>query len=137
MIESPAFIISIQSKRLNRVDVTLLKSQDGEKSRFFIYSIYGYKNSSLPGVFRCDVGSQVALMWRLERAERHEPVWRAGALFRLPGGILPKGGSRPRSASRFPMRRARAQTPGCKHVWMKKQAKPSHAPFPHGGPVNY
>lgn len=73
MIETPAFIISIPSKRLNRVDVALLESQDSQKSHFFIYSIYGYKSSSLADISKSDICSQEALMWWLERAERQRP----------------------------------------------------------------
>lgn len=117
MIETPAFIISIQSKRPNRVDVTLLKSQDSEKSDFFIYSIYGYKNSSLPDISKMRHLVSSGPDVKTGAGREAEAVWRVGALFCPPG----RRGSRACSASRFLMQQTQAQTPAYKHIWMKKR----------------
>lgn len=111
MIETPAFIISIHSTRLNRADVTPLESQDSQKSPFFIYSIYGYKNSSLPDVSSWDIWSQMASMRRLERERGRRRACGVPELcFVLPGG------GHWRSASRF----SRRQTPAPERIWMKE-----------------
>lgn len=111
MIETPAFIISIHSTRLNRADVTPLESQDSQKSPFFIYSIYGYKNSSLPDVSSWDIWSQVASMRRLERERR------GGGRAACQSFVLSsRGGGHWRSTPRFPAR----QTPAPEHIWMKE-----------------
>lgn len=126
MIENPTFIISIQSKRLHRIDVTLFKSQDSEESCFFIYSIYWCKDSSLLDVSKCDIWSQVS--HDVETRAGGEAVRHAGALLSPPGGCCPKVAAE--------LRHPPANTPGCKKArrrgrwWL-------HSATPPDGPMNY
>lgn len=101
-------------------------SLDSEKPCFFIYSIYWYKDSSLRDTSKCDIWSQVALMWNFKQAWKQRPHDVYGSSFVSSWGYYCtrpalKFQRRDRSHART-LRRATVHTSGCRSTdpWQVK-----------------